>query len=108
MIAAAEGRQEGGGNFPQERQDVGFWVGFFLQERQDVIFARGFSCKNAKMRCEGEGLGGVGNGLAMPESGLTLDTDGEERGSVGAELPLSEFEVWDGGDDAVVADLGSS
>ena len=64
-----------------------------------------FKCEE---RCEGEGLGGVGNGLAMPESGLTLDTDGEERGSVGAELPLSEFEVWDGGDDAVVADLRSS
>ena len=39
-------------------------------------------------RWEGEGEGGTGKGLEMPESGLTFDAEGEDRGPVGAELPL--------------------
>lgn len=58
--------------------------------------------------CEGDGAGGTRSGLEMPESGLTFDEDGKERGPVGAELSFRALELWDGGDVVVVADLESS
>ncbi len=38
--------------------------------------------------CDGDGVGGNGNGLEIPESGLTFDGEGEDRLPLCAELPL--------------------